>query len=528
MKATTLKKLGAAIISVLMVTSCASCGFLERKGTDDMAEHASDPDYITCMVWDRDNLPEGKNFDDNALANWIREQVLEDCGVEVHFMDVPRADSDSRIQRMVDDGTAPDIIFTYSSSLFGYMTKQSKVSDLTEAIKNEGANIQEYVGDVQYMGTYNDRQVAIMGHREFKLPRHVAYIRADWCRALGMDIPSTKEELIAYLYAVKKQNPGGVKNVIPWAMGGDVNSEKFYQNFVTSYVSDLSERDAFIYSERFMILADGADEGLRTLNKLYNDEIITLDFTADSDNSDYYKAIKEGRAGFFVDDNTAPFSSIEELKKSDPTADVQPVLCFDIPGGGYRNICEPEYGLYIMVPNTGKKKIDSVVKYLNWLADPLNAEEVFYTPDHLETEDGAPFTMNSELLSKLGYSGTPNDYCIVNKHFDFMDDKELQVSAWTAECNWEEREWFERYYDICTTGQYEFPTSSVVLEADSKYRVELDEDLVEYAYNLICCPTHEFDMHLNGERDVLNDKGLSEVLDERAAYYDSGKLRIGK
>ncbi len=528
MKGTTLKKLGAVMLSVLMAGTCVSCGLFAKDNDDELLKHADDEKYITCMVWDRDNLPEGKTFNDNVLADWIRDEVRKDCGVDVHFVSVPRSNSDDSVMKMVEEGTAPDIIFTYSSSLFGYMTKQSKIADLSESLKKYGSNITEYVGDIQYMGVYNDRQAAIMGQRDFKMPRHIAYIRSDWCKALGMEIPKTKEQLIDYLYAVKEKNPGGVMNLEPWAMGGYVNTERFYQNFVSSYVGELSERDAFIYSERLVILADGAEEGLRVMNRLYNDGIITLDFTADTDNTNYYNAIREGRAAFFVDDNTAPFSAIDALKKNDPTAEVEPVLCFDLPDGGYRNICEPSYGLYLMVPNTSKVKTDSVIKYLNWLADPENALQVYYTPDHRETSDGAPIKMSSSELNARGYSDTPSDYCIVNKHFDFMDDREMMASSWDEEWPFEDKAWFEGFYDICNTGQFEFPTSSVVLESDSQYRVDLDGLMVEYAYNLICCPSNEFDMFKNVEYDMLMEKGLSEVLDERAAYYDSGKLRIGK
>ncbi len=46
-------------------------------------------------------------------------------------------------------------------------------------------------------------------------------------------------------------------------------------------------------------------------------------------------------------------------------------------------------------------------------------------------------------------------------------------------------------------------------------------DMITYAYRLISCPTDQFDfleaeLHAN-----LNANGLQEILDARAAYYDS-------
>ena len=525
-----MSKLSRAL-SVLLIASLfatvVSCSTFEGQDASGISTPSEDPNSITCMVWDRDNMPEGYTADDNTLANWIRGKVKESCGIDVHYVSVSRATSDETIKKMVDEGIAPDIIFSYSSSVFGYMTKQGKVADLTESLKKYGQNIEDYIGDIQYMGSYNDLQVAIMKRRGFKEPRHVAYIRKDWCDDLGMDVPKNKEELIDYLYAVKNKNPGNVSGVIPWAMGGDIHSERFYQGFVGSYVENLSERDAFIYSERYMAVADGAIDGLRELNRLYNDGIISLDFTADSDNSKYVSDVEAGKAGFIVDEATSPFTYVSVLKAKDPGIELDPLLCFDLENGKYRNVAEPDYGLYVMVPATSKDKTDAVVKYLNWLADPQNAVMVNYTPDHDKTASGAAMTMSRDQLFALGYPGTPGDYCIVNEHFDFVDDRDAQVSLWVDNCPWEQQDWFESFYDVCVTDQFTFPTSSSVLEAEVKHSVDLEVALVEYAYNLICCPRDDFDKTQRSEYNRLVELGLEEVLNERAAAYDSGELKLG-
>ncbi len=515
----------STILTLSLLVSCAGCSFFKSKEEAATDYSADDENSITCMVWDRGNFPEGYTADDNALANWIRAKVKDEYGINLHFVSVDRSTSDTTIKKMVDEGTAPDIIFTYSSSVFGYMTKQGKVTDLTDSLEKYGDNIKKYIGDIQYMGAYNDLQVAVMKRRGFKAPRHMAYIRKDWCDMMGMDVPTNKKQLIEYLYAVKEQNPAGVDNVIPWAMGGDIHSERFYQGFVGSYVDGLSDRDAFIYAERYMVVADGAIEGIRELNRLYNDGIISLDFTADTDNSKYIKDVTEGRAGFFVDDTMSPFTYISEMKKTDQKVEVSPLLCFDLKDGGYRNVTEPDYGLYVMVPASSKNKTDAVIKYLNWLADPAIAEMVNYTPDHEKTEEGAAMAMAKDALFSHGYPGNPDDYCIVNQHFDFVDKKDAQVSTWTQNCKWETEEWFDYFYDLCVQDQFTFPGNSLVLDSEAKYQVDLDTALVEYVYNLMCCPPADFDRMQEEEYGRLKSMGLEEVLEERGGLYDSGILK---
>ncbi len=515
--------LNALIALMLLMSVCVACGPPEPMETT-VDEHAADDNYITCMVWDRDNLPEGKTFDDNRLAEWIRENVNKDCGVEVHFQSVKRNNSDETLRMMVDTGSEPDIFFTYSPSVFGYMTGQGKAADITNAVKTYGDNISKYISDIQDFGKYGDLQIAVMKMRGFRMPRHVAYIRKDWCEALNIDIPTTKEELFYYLYAVKEQNPGNVDGVIPWAMGGATDTEKFYQNFVTSYVRDISDRDAYVYSERFLILKDEATEGLRKMNQLYNDGIISADFALDHDNEQCYADIRSGKVGFFIDDNTGPFSIFKELRETDPSIDYVPIMCFDLPGGGYRNICEPRQGLYVMVSARSRNKINAAIKYLNWLADPENAENVAFTPEHVHNDYGAPVVQTGRDLQEDGYSGEPYDYCIVNEHFSYLDDREALVSSWSESGGWADKDWYEMLYDVCVTDQFTFDKSNEVLDAESKYQTWLDGAVVEYAYNIISCPTIEIDSVIAQEYDRLVENGLDMVLDERKSNYDAGNV----
>jgi ABC-type glycerol-3-phosphate transport system substrate-binding protein len=523
MRGSNIKKFISVLISAVFVASCVGCG-LFGENEDAFDPNAANDNYITCMIWDRGDLPDGVGFDDNALAVWIRNQVQKETGVEVHFTSVKRENTNETVQKMIDDGTAPDIVFSYSKALFGNLAGKGQISDLTEAYKNYGKDISKNIGELQKMGEYNDVQAAIIKHRGFVMPRHVAYVRRDWCEALGMEEPTNKEELEEYLYAVKEKNPGGVDGVIPWAMGGTINSEKAYNSFVGSFVSDISPRNSYLYSERFIVLTDEANIGLKELNRYYNDGLITLDFAADKDNTKFMEAIKSGKVGFFVDDNTSPFSLFEVLNGNEGKICFDPVMCFDLPNGGYRNVCEPSTGLYIMVPNRSKNKVDAVMKYLNWLADPENAVDVAYTPDHKLTDKGAPRNLTSDELKENKYPGTPHDYCIVNNLF-FENDREKQISTWAYGSDWADQEWYEKFYDVCTTDNYFFLTSNVSLEPEAKYQTKLDQMVVEYAYNLICCNPADFNEIKLDEENKLMKNGLGEILDERAAYFDSGAIK---
>lgn len=526
----------AISMAATMMTACGSSSSdskdaaadTTKDGTATSSTNSEEPTEISVMVWDRGSAAPGTSNEDNTLTKWIQEQVLADCNVKVNFVAVPRSGSDDKLNVMMAGGNAPDVVFTYSAGLFGDYTKNDGVADLTASLAAYGENITKSIGDIQYMGQYEKKQYAIMKRRGFQIPRHITYIRQDWLDALGMEMPKTKEDLIKYLYAVKEKNPGNVQNVIPWAMGGSTDTEKFYLHFVESYVpSTLSDRDAYIYSENFITFADGAIDGIKELNKLYNDGIISPDFAVDTTTETFKTDVSAGNVGFMLDDSTNYFDYAATLKAAVPGANFVPLNCFDLNDGSYRNPTEPLYGMYIMVPATSKDKTDAVVKYLNWLADPENAENVYYSPEHTKDTAGVPVSLTDDVRTEKGYPGNMSDYNIINDHFAYVDTKEGMVSSWSTGANaeWLTPEWASQLYDVCTTNQFLYPTAPVVLESETTYKANLDTAAIGYVYNLITCSPDEFDTLQKSEYKKLVDAGLEKVFEERAAYYDANMAK---
>lgn len=488
-------------------------------GSEPTATGSGETQEIKVMIWDRGTAAAGTTNEDNGLTKWIQEQVLAACNVKVTFMSVPRSGSDDKLNIMMAGGSAPDIVFTYDQSIFGNYASNGGLADLTEALANNGSTINDKIGNIQSMGQIDGKQYAIMKRRGIQVPRHVAYIRKDWLDALGMSVPANKEELFQALKAFKEKNPGNVEKDIPWGMGGTTDSEMFYLNFVGSYVSELSEEDAYVYSENFKIFADGAVDGLKQLNTLYNEGLITPDFATDTTNEIFQQDVTAGNTGFMLVDSTNPFGWIPVLQSNVANAEFVPVNCFDTPEGNYINPTEPLYGMYIMVPSTSADKADACVKYLNWLADSANAENVAFTPEHKTNDAGVPVYPTEDELTAGQYPGNIGDYNIVNDHFAYTDEKEGVVSSWATPNTWETEEWFSNLYDVMNINQYLYPTYPVVLDSEATYLANLKSMAIDYVYMLISCPADEFDSRQKSEYDKLVNAGLQKVFDERRAYY---------
>lgn len=475
-----------------------------------------DTTTIRVMLWDRGDAPSGMTVEDNNMSTWINEQIA-DLGIQVEFVAVPRSSSADVLTTMMAGGNAPDIIFSYDQSVFLNYAALGGLADLTEAYDSIGDNIKEYTGEVQDMGLYDGKQYALLSKRGTENPRHTAYIRKDILDELGLEVPTTKEELIDDLYAIKEAYP----DMIPWSMSGRTDTEKMYLNFVGSYVTFEDEKDEYVYNENFIVAHEGALDGIKELNKLYNDGIIVQDFATDTDESVHKNNVAAGKVAFFLDDNTTLWESIGTLNKDlEGGTSFVAVECFTQENGDIRNVYEQMYGMWIMVPAASEDKVEACMTYLNWLADPENAENVAYTPEHELSENGVPITFTSDELSSMGYKGTLDDYNILNKHFSFQEDEAGLVELAMGTAPIDTKEWYENFYETIAIGKYRYPVFSVNCDAENELGTQIRTDLIEYVYRLTSCSPDEFDALEEQLMGDLENAGLNDIIEGRAALYD--------
>lgn len=476
---------------------------------------ADEPTTIRVMLWDRGDAPQGMTIEDNNMNKWINEQLAE-LGIQVEYVAVPRSTSEDVLTTMMTGGNAPDIIFSYDQNVFLNYASLGGLADLTEAYETIGTNIQEYAGEVQEMGLYDGAQYALLSKRGTENPRHTAYIRKDILDELGLEVPTTKQELIDDLYAIHEAYP----DMIPWSMSGRQDTEKMYLNFVGSYVTFEDDKDAYTYNECYIVAHDGALDGLRVMNQLYNDGIIVQDFATDTDESVHKSNIAAGKVAFFLDDNSTQWDNIHTLNNDLGTTSFVPVECFTQENGEVRNVYEQMYGMWIMVPAASEDKVEACMTYLNWLADPVNAENVAYTPEHEVSENGVPVGFTADELSEMGYKSTLDDYNIVNKHFAFMDTQEGIVESAMGKDPIDTKEWYENFYETVAIGKYRYPVLPMNPEAENEFGTQIRTDLIEYVYRLISCPTDQFDSLEEQLMSDMKNVGLTDIIEGRAALYD--------
>ena len=478
---------------------------------------------IRVMAWDRGNAAPGTTTENNALTKWIQEQVKELYNINVEYVSVPRSESDDKLNIMMSGGTAPDIVFTYDQSLFYSYASSGALNELTDAYNQYGSNIQTYCGEAQDISMVGDQKYAVMKQRGTEEPRHMAYIRKDWLGELGMEMPTTKEELGEYLYAVKEKNLGG-STTIPWAMSGRNDTEKMYLNFLGSYVDLPDDRTAYTYSETFMAVAPGAEEGLKQLNQWYNDGLITKDFPTDTAEDVFMAAISNGSVGFLLDDPYHPHASFEILNNAVGHETFVPVQCFDLPDGSYRTPFEYRYAMFVMIPSSAnEEKVAACMKYLNWMGDPEVALNIRYTPEHKVDDLGVAVEPTEAEKNEKGYPGTCDDLCIMNLNFEWANDPEIlaQTSFNNQATEWASLEWYQNFQAVKDVGKFRFPVYSYITEDEQTYGTDVKTRMVEFVYRCIVAPADQFDATYESGYNELVNAGLQKILDGRMEYFDS-------
>jgi putative aldouronate transport system substrate-binding protein len=480
---------------------------------------------LNVMIWDRGNSFSGTTPEDNATSRFIKESVLAEYNVDVTFVSVPRSGSDDVVNVMMAGGNAPDLVYTYSRNLFGDYALKGGLTDLSSYVAEFGPNIQATLGDdILSVGVIDGKQYSIPAKRNTQKIKHTGYIRKDWVEAMGMSMPTNKAELIEVLYAFKEQDPGNVgANLVPWAMGGTQDSEKFYLSFVGSYADISSEKDLYLYPGASRVTAPGTVEGLRVMNQLYNDGIIKKDFAVDTSDEIYRQDIANGYAGFIVEDSTRPIDGlwVEALLSNDPSAEFVPINIFDHPDGTISTPADPLYGMYIMVPKVSEKRAEAAVKYLDWLAQIPNSMAVMFGEGYAVTEAGVPIPLSNSEREAQGLAATPNDFTTITQYWDYSGNLKAVASEWASAHQYLSQEYFENLFETVTSHKYNEPVFQDILSSETRYLNNLNKLMIEFAYKSISAPTANFDATYQSEYNKLFQSGLQEVLDERGAYYDN-------
>lgn len=464
----------------------------------------------------------GYQADNNFWTKWIQQNFGDPNNITVKFVTVVRAQETEKLNMLMAAGDAPDLVFTYDPDVvYNYVT-QGGLTDLGDLVKKYGKDLEKYLGpDLMKVGVFDGKQYAIPAKRVLT-GCFSTFIRKDWLDILGLPVPTTRDQWYQALKAFKEKDPGkiGSDKVIPLAINIDVNGN------ITWCIEPLMDsfKDPKITEEQEQCyprwLKPGTKDGMKFMNKMFNEGLISPEFALDRDAKISDKDTSQGRVGSLISQYDYPYRPTPglevELEKNVANGKLIPIdPLLNAAGKKYKRVYPPN-GFYIMIPKASKRGVEAM-KYLNWMSKPdvlfflVNGEK---GTNYIDEKEGIPVNILVEGEKRISSQDIP---IIVNgKEFGSLE-KNIIAGSFSAKPEfslvWREsykqsitfdKSWFEMY----------FP-----LKSNARLKTVLWNKDVEIFTKALTCKPEEFNSVYDKLVDEYMQMGGKEVMDDKIAYY---------
>ncbi len=528
--------LSIGLIAVLLAAAVATTAFASGS-----TEAPTGPVTLSVLLFDRGTagfIPEG-----GIQAKYIQENVKKKLGYDVRFLVVPRFPDVDRMNVLMASGQAPDVSFAYSDAAVNNYIKSGGLTDLGEILDKYGPNLKKLLGDecLSYGRVtgemsdgkkFKDVQFMIPAKRTL-LAKSGTFIRKDWLDKLGLGIPKTRDQWYAALQAFKTKDPGGAGNkIIPLEIGRILVADPDWGilPLMSSFLPKMSAEDeaVFSYSTVSKWAVPGYKEGMRFINKMYDEGLIGQEFPLDRDGTIFNRNMIAGFIGSYMQNWDYQYRASEpaletEMAKNVPGAKVVSIDPFvNAVGKTAKPLYNPN-GLFIFVPKFSKNAV-AAVKYLEWMSDPdvrfflqSGVKGIHYT----EEKNGIPINYIEQTKLPDNQKTHWMDFVPILNGKEFgSDEKNAEAaSLGSSYVPGSQDQVKQAYINGMKDGYFPFHFT-IVVQSDAKYNGVLNQKSAEMIVQLI---TNTKPAAFDATYDALLKEWLAmggqAVIDERRAVY---------
>lgn len=341
---------------------------------------------------------------------WFYDQLEASTHVHVDFEDVKDADWKTRISLMFASNSYKDMILRGSLDTEEYGVTQGllvPLDDYLEAhmpnyfsrLKLDGANdaIPSSDGKSYYIGFLLAQNINTDGH---------FFINRQWLDYLGLEVPTTIEELTDVLRAFRDGDPNrnGLADEIPYQATFDDNNAGIY-NVFSAWGNPMNVDFVFIDDAgkvRFAPQEAGFREGVEWLHLLCEEKLLDMECITQGSNLWVVK-MNQGTTGYFSYwrlGNTALESSVTSQFEC-----MLPVAAQGYPVKLSRNSDVVEFGAALTVQN------QDIASSLRWLDAQMDTETMLVSQNG---PVGEMLTVNADGRYEVVHVPQANDlYSIV-------------------------------------------------------------------------------------------------------------------
>ena len=493
--------------------------------------------HITVEVYDRGN-DGGSDPTNNKYTKYIQDQMLERYNVEVEFVAVPRWTEVEQINNLLAAGDAPDICVTYDYPTIQTYANMGGVLDLSSYVddnKDILPNLWDWLGETNLYWD-KDPEAGTIWAIEAKLAtsnRINTFVRKDWLDKLGLAEPTTKQEfedmLIAFRDNAETLLGEDADKMVPYSVSYDVGwrAATLLESFIDP---DISDKDFYIYGfDDRKFTEPGVKEGVRLLNKWYNDGLMWKDFalygSGDTTEDDMMKA---GYVGAFTHNWDYPYrngedsiqTNLQRMVGEDATYVV--IDPFEDSKGTHTKFVPGPIDRKIFFPSTNDEPLASML-YLDFISSPEVIEYLQIGDEgvtHNVLDDGAV-----EVIAATGddiqNSGFNIDYTITCNGLKLVDEEQTLKSTAHSYAGIDPAQ-VEHANEVANTDLRVGKNVNVgTIEAEEGQGPALSEKKDVVFDNAVIAPSEEFDSVWDaGMEDYLSSGGQA-IIDERTEKFEA-------
>ncbi|MDR0447187.1 MAG: extracellular solute-binding protein [Treponema sp.] len=468
----------------------------------------------------------------NNYTDWIQEKILKEENIKVTFISVPRSDEVPALNNMMAAGNPPDICLTYDLALIANYRDLGGLYDMAPNITRLMPDLDKFLGEdpmlpgrrfILRSRASQTGQVFSIPARRMNTARINTFIRKDWLDKLGLGLPQTTQQFYDAMVAFKERDPGGVgrDRVIP--MVSSRGARWNFGNLVDSFIDpNISIRDEWVNTvvDRSYLLP-GYKEGVRFLNRMFNEGLIDRDFPLYRSDDEPFARLKSGVAGSYQ-------HNYDQLYRDSPG--VYKDLATNVPGGNFVVIDPFQHpsgktikysydaaGVYFFIPKIAKFP-EAAMRYVNWLSRFENNYFLQLGPE------GTGFDMVGGIprvkpAPGLWIQNSPQniDYTIPINGLELGDPaKNMQALANSYNVD---PKFIIDAYELCLRNARPLPVIPVTLTAAGPVQQTLLDMGDQLMAESITCPPGQFDRVWDDAIRNWLAAGAETVRAERAAKF---------
>ncbi|HIS91574.1 MAG TPA: extracellular solute-binding protein [Candidatus Alectryocaccomicrobium excrementavium] len=311
------KRLSMVLVLILALAIFSGGGVAEGEDRFGKYDELLEVTYLSIDF----NAPTVAQYDDNNPA---RRSPTENAWIEgyreylnIDLQRIIAEDStalNARLNTGMASGDLPDIMFV-DKSMFYVLAENGVLQDLSDAYANyEHKNflnqIEESYPDIMTVGQYDGEMLGYAKCGNMYNATSVLWIRQDWLDEVGMEIPTTIDEMIEVARAFVSAQLGGENTV---GIGFNEFKELLAPYGVVRDTWTQQEDGTYVYANTL----DAAKEGLLMLQSLYAEGLIKSDFAV---GTTITEDVANGTCGLYLADVTRGVQEIQTNFNNDPDA----------------------------------------------------------------------------------------------------------------------------------------------------------------------------------------------------------------